>query len=53
MLPPARTNGEMSGLGRCLLHRARLVDAWDVLAPIAALRGAARAVQGGGSAQGC
>lgn len=53
VLPPARTNGEMSGLGRCLLHRARLVDAWDVLAPIAASRGAARAASGGGSARGC
>ena len=34
VLPPVCTNGEMAGLGRCLLHRARMVDAWDVLPPI-------------------
>ena len=34
VLPPVRTNGEMAGLGRCLLHRARMVDAWDVLGAI-------------------
>ena len=34
VLPPVRTNGEMAGLGRCLLRRACMVDAWDMLPPI-------------------
>ena len=42
VLPPVRTNGEMAGLGRCLLHRARIVDAWDVLAATLRSQRAAR-----------
>jgi len=52
VLPPVRTNGEMAGFGRCLLHRARMVDAWDVLGAIlqpwrAAGAGATRSGRGG------
>ena len=43
VLPPVRTNAEMAGLGRCLLHRARMVDAWDVLGAILRPWRAARA----------
>ena len=43
VLPPALTNGEMAGLGRCLLHEARMVDAWDVLAAVSRSRRAAGA----------
>ena len=52
VLPPVRTNGEMAGFGRCLLHRARMVDAWDVLGAIlrswrAAGAGGTRSGRGG------
>ncbi len=51
VLPPALTNGEMAGLGRCLLHGACMVDAWDVLAAVSRSRraaGAGAAACGGG-----
>ena len=52
VLPPVCTNGEMAGLGRCLLHKARMVDAWDVLPPIILSWRLARAAPGRGGARG-
>ena len=49
VMPPVRTNGDMGRLGRCLLRRARLVDAWDVLPSILqSWRPARAAVTSGG-----
>ena len=55
VLPPVRTNREMAEYGRCLLHRARIVDAWDVFAAVSRSRraaGAAAAPGGGGHGAG-
>ena len=56
VLPPVRTNREMAEYGRCLLHRARIVDAWDVFAAVSRSRRAAgaagAAAPGGGGCHG-
>ena len=55
VLPPVRTNLEMAEYGRCLLHRALIVDAWDVFAAVSRSQRAARAAAapaGGGRGAG-
>ena len=52
VLPPVHTNAEIAGFGRCLLRRACMVDAWDILPSILQSWRLARAAAASGAVMG-